>query len=110
MHPLVTLIEKLDALSRRYNREVIEADSLVRHYEDAASIILALGKLPAAGTSALALAEDMLAEKGTVVLLSVDEPSLLLDDPDKRARVSSVLTRRSRRCFGAQESRSMKHV
>jgi hypothetical protein len=34
VHPLVTLFEKVDAVARRYGREVIEADSFVRHYED----------------------------------------------------------------------------
>jgi hypothetical protein len=30
VHPLVTLLEKLDALSRRYGHETIEADGFVR--------------------------------------------------------------------------------
>jgi hypothetical protein len=38
VHPLVTLLEKLDALARRYARDVMEPDSFVRHYEDAAHI------------------------------------------------------------------------
>ena len=72
VHPVVTLLEKLDALSRRYNRDVVEADAFVRHYEDAARIIQALDRLPPIETSALALAEDMLAEKGIAALPSVE--------------------------------------
>lgn len=87
VHPVVTLLEKLDALSRRYNREAIEADGFVRHYEDAARIIAALDRLPPIETSAFALAEDMLAEKGIAALPSVDDPSLALDDLEKRASV-----------------------
>jgi hypothetical protein len=87
VHPVVTLLEKLDALSRRYNREAIEADGFVRHYEDAARIIQALDRLPRIETSALALAEDMLAEKGLAALPSADDPSLVLDDREKRASV-----------------------
>ena len=87
VHPVVTLLEKIDALSRRYNRDVVEADAFVRHYEDAARIIVALDRLPPIETTALALAEDMLAEKGIAALPSANDPSLVLDDPDKRASV-----------------------
>ncbi len=59
----------------------------MRHYEDAARIIQALDRLPPTETSALALAEDMLADKGIAALPSADDPSLVLDDPDKRASV-----------------------
>jgi hypothetical protein len=87
VHPIVTLLEKLDALSRRYNRDVVEADGFVRHYEDAARIIQALDRLPPIATSALALAEDMLAEKDIAAMPSADDPSLRLDDTMKRASV-----------------------
>jgi hypothetical protein len=87
VHPVVTLLEKLDALSRRYNREAIEADGFVRHYEDTARIIGALDRLPPIETTALALAEDMLAEKGIAALPSVDDPSLVLDNLEKRTSV-----------------------
>lgn len=93
VHPVVTLLEKLDALSRRYNREAIEADGFVRHYEDAARIIGALDRLPSIETTALALAEDMLAEKGIAALPSVDDPSLVLDDLEKRASVERAYTK-----------------
>lgn len=87
VHPVVTLLEKLDALSRRYNRDVVEADAFVRHYEDAARIIQVLDRLPPIETTALALAEDMLAEKSIAALPSADDPSLVLDDAAKRASV-----------------------
>lgn len=87
VHPVVTLLEKLDALSRRYNREVVKADAFVRHYEDAARVIRALDRLPPLETTALTLAEDMLAEKGIAALPSEGDPSLVLDDPERRASV-----------------------
>lgn len=93
VHPIVTLLEKLDALSRRYNREAIEADAFLRHYEDAARIIGALERLPPIETTALALAEDMLAEKGIAALPSANDPSLVLDHPEKRARVERSYAR-----------------
>lgn len=46
VHPLVTLLEKLDALARKAPRAEVEAATYVRHYEDAARIIRALGALP----------------------------------------------------------------
>ena len=46
VHPLVTLIEKLDALSKRVPRLEIEPASFVRHYEDAARIVAAEARLP----------------------------------------------------------------
>ncbi|ADO76105.1 nucleotidyl transferase AbiEii/AbiGii toxin family protein [Stigmatella aurantiaca] len=51
VHPLVTLLEKLDALQRKVPREDIEPASFVRHYEDAARIIAAEPNLPPFRTS-----------------------------------------------------------
>ena len=87
VHPLVTLLEKLDAMSRRYAREDMEPDTFVRHYEDAAQIIRAANRLPAAGMAAAELAKDMLDEKDIADLPTPDEPALHLADPDKRAAV-----------------------
>lgn len=93
VHPLVTLLEKLDALSRRYGRKTIEADTFVRHYEDAARIVRALQRLPPCEISARTLAYDMLAQKDVAVLPSADEPSLVLDDPAKRNAVEQAYSR-----------------
>jgi hypothetical protein len=46
IHPLVTLIEKLDAISHRFAKEEQRAAAFVRHYEDAAHIIRGMGTLP----------------------------------------------------------------
>ncbi len=93
VHPLVTLIEKLDALSRRYGRETVEADAFVRHYEDAARIVRALDRLPPIELPARSLAADMLAQKGVAALPSADDPSLSLADPMKRAAVEQAYAR-----------------
>jgi hypothetical protein len=65
VHPLVTLLEKLDAISRRFPRDDLNAASFVRHYEDAAHIIRESEKLPRlyGYGSVRALADEMLAEK-----------------------------------------------
>jgi hypothetical protein len=39
VHPLVTLLEKLEAISRKFARSDVEPTAYVRHYEDAARII-----------------------------------------------------------------------
>ncbi|SEK99341.1 Predicted nucleotidyltransferase component of viral defense system [Stigmatella aurantiaca] len=65
VHPLVTLLEKLDALQKRAPKEDIEPASFVRHYEDAARIITAEPTLPPLPDFAdvKALATEMLAQK-----------------------------------------------
>jgi len=84
VHPLVTLFEKIDAMARRYERDVIEADSFVRHYEDAAQIIRVVLKLPEIDMTVLDLARDMVTKKDMRTLPSPDEPALRLEDSDKR--------------------------
>lgn len=100
VHPLVTLLEKFDALSRRYAREPIEPDGFARHYEDAAHIIRSLDRLPAIEQSPRALADDMLREKDIATLPSADEPALLLSDAERRAAVDRALARISTMFWG----------
>ena len=87
VHPLVTLFEKLDAMSRRYARDEMEPDTFVRHYEDAAEIIRAAGRLPETGMTAEELAKDMLDQNDIAAPPSPNEPALTLADGEKRAAV-----------------------
>jgi len=87
VHPMVTLFEKLDAMARRYNRDDMEPDSFVRHYEDAAQIIRAEDRLPEMAMTAAALVDDMLGQKDIAALPHADDPALLLAAPEKRAAV-----------------------
>ncbi|MFM9059985.1 MAG: nucleotidyl transferase AbiEii/AbiGii toxin family protein [Planctomycetaceae bacterium] len=100
VHPLVTLLEKLDALSRRYGHETIEADSFVRHYEDAARIVRMLDTLPPCEISARTLADDMLVQNDIAALPSADHQSLVLDKPAKRAVVAQAYARISPMFWG----------
>ncbi len=84
VHPLVTLLEKLDAMIRRYDREPIEAASFVRHYEDAAQIILSIDRLPRVEQTVAELAQEMVETKDLRVLPTPNEPALRLVDADKR--------------------------
>jgi hypothetical protein len=45
VHPLVTLLEKLDALHRRVPRKDVSSATFVRHFEDAARVIHGSAKL-----------------------------------------------------------------
>ncbi len=65
VHPLVTLIEKLDALQRRFPNDKIDAAAFVRHFEDAARVIGAADRLPplADHANVRALTDQMLGQK-----------------------------------------------
>lgn len=77
VHPMVTLIEKLDAIGRRYGKNN-EPASYVRHFEDAARIARSAESLtPLAGyTSVSELAGEMLRERQISVRPTTDAPSL----------------------------------
>ncbi|MEO8905185.1 MAG: nucleotidyl transferase AbiEii/AbiGii toxin family protein, partial [Polyangiaceae bacterium] len=70
VHPLVTLIEKLDAIMRRLPREDVAPAMFVRHFEDAARIVKASATLPSLSgyTTVRALAHEMLAQKQIAAL------------------------------------------
>lgn len=80
VHPLVTLLEKLDALGRRASKEGSDPASFVRHYEDAARIIDREASLPPLTeyTGPGELAEDLLREKQMLPLPGVDHPAFAL--------------------------------
>ena len=93
VHPLVTLVEKLDAMSRRYGRDEMEAGAFVRHYEDAAQIIRAADELPDLGMTPAELVDDMLAQKDIAAVPTRDEPALHLADANKRAEIERAYER-----------------
>lgn len=88
VHPEVTLIEKLDAITRRYARpdDAFAPGTFARHYEDAARIILALkrGELPPIPQTVADVAAQLLADEHIRKLVLADDPALRL--PDKRRR------------------------
>ncbi|MFC1539913.1 nucleotidyl transferase AbiEii/AbiGii toxin family protein [Gemmatimonadota bacterium] len=80
VHPIVTLIEKIDAIIRRYPREPFDPAPFVRHYEDAANIIDAISELPPLSTPVSSLLAEMLEERQIHRLPVADESAFLLDD------------------------------
>jgi len=91
VHPVVTLIEKLDAITRRYARsdEAFAPGSFARHYEDAARIIQALqrGELPPIPQSVAEVAAQLLADRHIRKLVRADDPALRLPDNARYAAV-----------------------
>lgn len=102
VHPLVTLLEKIDAMARRYARDVMEPDSFIRHYEDAAHVVRAMGRLPAIELTPLALAEDMVRQKDILAVPRIDEPALLLSDVSRRAAIARAYERISPMFWGSR--------
>ena len=84
VHPLVTLLEKLDGISRRYARTPMEPASFVRHYEDAAHIIRGLDTLPPLPDTPLDLARDMLEQHQITGMPSATDAAFVLAPSDRR--------------------------
>jgi hypothetical protein len=85
VHPLVTLIEKLDALMRRFPREDCAPATFVRHFEDAACIARAahrLPPLPGYGT-VRELGEEMLARRQIAALPSAELAAFTPNDESR---------------------------
>jgi len=78
VHPLVTLIEKLDSLRRRFPNDKAAPATFVRHYEDAAHVITAAARLPPLADygDVRTLAADMLAQKQIAALPDAADRSL----------------------------------
>lgn len=83
VHPVVTLIEKIDAIIRRYDRDPFNPASFIRHYEDSAHIIRAIDRIPPLVTPAYDLLMDMSDEKQIRRLPTSQDAAFLLDDSDK---------------------------
>ncbi len=83
VHPVVTLIEKIDAIIRRYDRDPFNPAPFIRHYEDAAHIIRVIDGIPPLETPAYDLLMDMSDEKQIRKLPTSQDAAFLLDDSDK---------------------------
>lgn len=92
LHPLVTLIEKLDSLQHRVGQADREPATFVRHFEDTAHIIAAARELPALPTYAdvSALADDMLAERQIRRRPSSDDPAFAPAADDRWQQIQAA--------------------
>jgi len=77
VHPFVTLIEKLDALRRRAGNETVDPPAFVRHFEDAAKIVLGAQSLPSLPDDydVRALAAEMEAKRQIAGALTSEDPA-----------------------------------
>jgi hypothetical protein len=85
VHPLVTLLEKLDAIHRRALNLKSAPATFVRHFEDAARIITAERELPALNDypDVRSLASEMLQQKQLAVRPTAADPAFAPDDGDR---------------------------
>ena len=90
VHPFVTLLEKIDAVSRRWPRADLPARAFVRHYEDAAAIIAALPTLPPVPGGLDALVSEMLEERQLRVRPSEDDPGFVLAPGERTDEVRAA--------------------
>lgn len=90
VHPVVTLLEKIDATSRRWSRGDLPARAFVRHYEDAARIVEALPGLPAVAAGLDVLVAEMLEERQLRVRPWVDDPAFVLAPGERTDEVRAA--------------------
>ncbi|MBL8614460.1 MAG: hypothetical protein JNM72_02515 [Deltaproteobacteria bacterium] len=92
VHPLVTLLEKLDALHRRFPNERAAPQTFVRHDEDAARLALRAHALsPLQGYADVrALAGEMLGQRQLLTMPSVDDVALLPRDDERWRTIRSA--------------------
>lgn len=94
VHPVVTLLEKLDAITRRYPRDPFPANGMIRHYEDAAHIIQRVDQLPPLpdGASITTLATDLLHHRHVRRPITADDPAFTLSDPIREQALEAAHT------------------
>jgi len=100
VHPLVTLIEKLDAMGRRFHDDARDAAGFVRHYEDVARIIEALDGLPQVEGGASALAAEMVEAREIKAPLRPDDASLTPTNSQRWRQVRTAYAATERMFFG----------
>lgn len=80
--PEVTLLEKIDAICRRYSGPQ-DAAAFVRHYEDAAAIVKFLNGSRAASLNIVSGLYEEMVDAADIQLLSPSLPGLQLADPSR---------------------------
>lgn len=85
LHPTAVLVEKLDAIRRRFHRTPRLAQEFVRHYEDAAHIVLYLNEKDDGEAGPKAIMAEMVAGKQIAgPLAATDEAFTLADGAARR--------------------------
>lgn len=87
LHPLVTCIEKLDAIRKKFARHDLAASTIARHYEDCGWIVRRRHELPALTSTLTELVRHLEATPERKRLPAAGDPCL---NPDNGARWSQV--------------------
>lgn len=92
VHPLVTLLEKLDALGKRVLAPGAAPATFVRHFEDTARITLAAATLPPLEgyPDVRSLAAEMHAQRQIVAVPRADGPALAPDDSERWRAIATA--------------------
>jgi hypothetical protein len=106
IHPLVTLLEKLDAVGKRSLASSAEPAIFVRHFEDAARIALAAGSLPPLDgyPDVRALAGEMAEQRQIVALPRADAPAFAPDGSERWKAIARAYRAIAPMCWGARMS------
>ena len=88
LHPLVTLLEKLENIARRY--ESGDPAAFIRHYEDAARIIEEEERLPPLEGSLEELVRALLEDRTIRNLPSSDDAAFALSDSQRRSDLAKA--------------------
>jgi hypothetical protein len=88
VHPIVTLLEKIDAIVRRFPKG--DAEAFIRHYEDAAKIIQAETSLPKLEMGLSALVKDMTAQKQIRGIPSLEESAFNVPKGPRRTELEKA--------------------
>ncbi len=90
LHPAAVLVEKLDAIRRRYHRTPIVAREFIRHYEDAARIVLRLQQGEHGGIDVRAMMAEMVTMKQIAGPLAASDAAFALDDGAARTELETA--------------------
>lgn len=82
LHPIVTLIEKIEAIARRFPSA--DPAGFIRHYEDAARIIEKESQLPRLQDGIGDLIDTLLKDRTIRRFPDADDPAFTLVDPELR--------------------------
>ena len=84
VHPFVTLMDKIDSIVKRYERDDFAPEEFVRHYEDVGHLLANVSRFPA-------LSDEIRAEVVEHCLrnrkVRPDDGAFTLTDPDRRFRL-----------------------
>ncbi len=90
LHPTAVLVEKLDAIRRRYHRSPRLPQEFVRHYEDAARIVLYLKENDDRSVDPSELMAEMVAGKQIAGPLTATDEAFALADGSARREVAAA--------------------